>query len=145
MFGKETRANLLDLSVVQSGSIFNDSSVCVVNRLWDGERGTGVQFPARRKSFIILFHNAQTGSGSHPAHYLMGARLANLTTHFHGGTTLGMRYNITPATPPTPPKIVFNKAQEQRSFTYTSIDRSQNRYLRTFIVFCDECKLKINA
>jgi ribosomal protein S8E len=62
MFGKETRANLLDLSVVQSGFILNDSSVSVVNRLLDEERGIGVQFPARRS--FILFHKAQIGSVS---------------------------------------------------------------------------------
>jgi len=96
------------MSVVQSGSILNDSSVSVVNRLWGGERGIKVQFPATRS--FILFHNAQTDCGCHPASYLMGARLVNLTTHIHGSTNLGMRNDITPAPfPPNPtPQVVFH-------------------------------------
>jgi len=89
------------MSVVQFGFVCNDSSVSVVNRLWDGERGIGVQFPARRRG-CILFHNAHTGSGSHPVPYVMGARLVNLTTHFNGSTILGMRNDITAAPVPHP-------------------------------------------
>jgi len=100
IFGKDTHANLLDLSVVEFGFILNDSSVSVVNRLWDGERGIEVQFPAGRRGYT-LFPNAKTGSVSNPAPYLMGARLVKLTAHFHGSSDLGMRKDITP--PPPPP------------------------------------------
>jgi hypothetical protein len=53
-----------------------DSSVGIALGYGVDDRGSGVRFPARAGSFS-LHHRVQSGSGAHPASYLMGTRVCS--------------------------------------------------------------------
>jgi hypothetical protein len=73
-----------------------DNVISIATRLWIGQ--SGVQFPAGVRDSSVL-RNIQTGSGTHPASYIMGTEVPSrglsgwgmmLTTHFQLAPKLRM-------------------------------------------------------